>query len=346
MTSFFSPSKYFSPAEDQQKFDQSVDLDLWTYWTPESYTEGSRPKYIAKCPSAIDKNYRFLIEGHQYLYKKSFQYQPPNGTILYDQFWVEIVAYKLGRVLGVHVPPAFVAYRKTGETPSEYEYACLIEWMYNYPAGPKTHMIDGKILLPRIIDQYDVVKGKQHNFIAVDFCSRYFDIPFHIEKWCRILLFDALIGNTDRHHENWQILATVLDKETFTVDISPAFDNGTALGYNIPASKLESKKKEKNLNAYIFHSKATHHMKWQEDDEKPVKHFDLLTKMIDTYPVAKAVFVDILERDIELVFDEIHGLVEFQVHNPLYQLTKSRADFMIALLRARHKEAKQIVGLV
>lgn len=40
-----------------------------------------------------------------------------------------------------------------------------------------------------------------------------------------LLVFDALVGNTDRHHENW---AVVQDSRT----LAPSFDHGASLGFN------------------------------------------------------------------------------------------------------------------
>lgn len=43
-----------------------------------------------------------------------------------------------------------------------------------------------------------------------------------------LLVFDALIGNTDRHHENW---AVVQNSGT----LAPSFDHGASLGFNATA---------------------------------------------------------------------------------------------------------------
>ena len=60
------------------------------------------------------QDYPFLIKGHRYLYKKTFDRKGKDGnppTIFYEQFWIEIIAYKLGRFLGIEVPPTFLACR-------------------------------------------------------------------------------------------------------------------------------------------------------------------------------------------------------------------------------------------
>ncbi len=46
-----------------------------------------------------------------------------------------------------------------------------------------------------------------------------------------LLVFDALVGNTDRHHENW---AVVQDSR----ELAPSFDHGASLGFNANSSQM------------------------------------------------------------------------------------------------------------
>ncbi|MEI6363728.1 MAG: HipA domain-containing protein [Actinomycetes bacterium] len=47
------------------------------------------------------------------------------------------------------------------------------------------------------------------------------------ESFAGYLAFDALIGNTDRHHENWAVLR---DERR----LAPTYDHGASLGFNVP----------------------------------------------------------------------------------------------------------------
>jgi len=84
-----------------QGLDQIVDVGTW----PESemyspYPEGSRVKRLYSCPSP--RTFDWLIEGHKYLFKESSHRYP-------EQFWIEILAYRIGTAMDISVPPAFVA---------------------------------------------------------------------------------------------------------------------------------------------------------------------------------------------------------------------------------------------
>ena len=112
------------------------------------------------------------------------------------------------------------------------------------------------------------------------------------------------------------------------------------MGYEVLADKISVKIRDMDL--YI--SKGRHHLKWHIEDAAQAKHFDLLRLLLDTYPQAKLAMAEILARNIDPVCEDIYGLSRFDVINPAYKLSPERADFMIALLRARHRKATETVG--
>ena len=52
-----------------------------------------------------------------------------------------------------------------------------------------------------------------------------------LARLARYVVFDALIGNTDRHHENWGLkLSFDAEKKTQLVSVAPSFDHASSLG--------------------------------------------------------------------------------------------------------------------
>jgi hypothetical protein len=49
---------------------------------------------------------------------------------------------------------------------------------------------------------------------------------------------DALILNTDRHHENWGLIRTVSPEGKVKHRVAPSFDHASSLGRNEPAEKV------------------------------------------------------------------------------------------------------------
>jgi hypothetical protein len=74
------------------------------------------------------------------------------------------------------------------------------------------------------------------------------------------LVFDALVGNTDRHHQNWGVLIELrprLDQQTPSVafQLAPTFDHGSSLGRELTDEARQRHLKEGTVGRYI--SKAT-----------------------------------------------------------------------------------------
>jgi hypothetical protein len=340
---FQQSSRFYSPAGVQQA-DQVVDISDWSLggdFNP--YAEGTRAKFELRCPA--DVTLPFLIPEHRYLYKKTIQRQNKTtgalGYIHYEQFWVEIVAYKLGQALGVDVPPAFVACRTLPDS-GEKEYACLIEWYYGFPNAPHGMVSRGGELMLFYYDgDYDREKGEQHNFQAVRDSLIELGVTDWLVSLTKILLFDAILGNTDRHQENWEVVSHFDSAAMLVTHLSPAFDNGTALGYQILPEKLTMQMQ--NIATYI--ARGTHHLKWRREDAKQAGHFELLNLLVAEYPETKAVMAKILACDITGLCEDIGQLCRFDIQNPHYCLTQQRAEFMIALLRTRFQKAKETLGL-
>ncbi|MEI7669515.1 MAG: hypothetical protein WCJ33_05495 [Pseudomonadota bacterium] len=246
---FTTHSQFYKHKETEQKPNEAVDVSDWAIGSSFSpYPDGTRAKFEVFCPNVSP--YQFIIPNHRYLFKKTFERK--GGIIFYEQFWIEIIAYKLGRILNIAVPPAFVAFYKE-------EYASLIEWYYNYPKENGGFINRGGDFMSHEIKGYDRKKGKQHNFETItQIFMKSIGVDNWQAKWAEMLLFDAIIGNTDRHQENWEVYSYFLEGGELIAELSPAFDNGTSMGYDIMVNKIESKLA--NLCAYINKRYTSHEM--------------------------------------------------------------------------------------
>lgn len=334
---FATRSQFYKPKETEQKPDEVVDVSGWSIgdsFTP--YPDGTRAKFDVFCSGVAP--YGFLIPNHRYLFKKTFERR--KGIIFYEQFWVEIIAYKLGRVLDIPVPPAFVG---CYQDPNRgLEYASLIEWYYNYPDEAGCLVNRGGDFMSQMIPGYDRKKGRLHNFETI---TKIFTDLIHVQdwqaKWAVILLFDAIIGNTDRHQENWEIYSYFNENSQLIEELSPAFDNGTSMGYDILLEKISGKLA--NLQAYI--NRGTHHMMWSMHDEKHAKHFELLEKLIARFPQTEQAIKTKLRIDISTAFSDILQLTEFEIHDTRYRLTQQRAEFIIKLIDSRYNRLRKMFKL-
>lgn len=244
-----------------------IDISNWRRHREfsEAYPEGARPKRIVLSPK--NPVQEVLKPDWQYMFKLSDPKYP-------EQYWAEIIAYQIALLLEIPVPPAHAAYDSmTGE------YGAISEWFYIpgddvfYAAGHFFH---------REIRNFDKVKGTQHNLLTAQNLNIEFIGERQIFDFWSMLLFDSLIGNTDRHQENWGYLLDLLPlsksvakrkKENYSVRLkfAPWFDNGTSLGHQILPQKF-LKWDQVRLDNFI--KKGTHHFRYAPDNLVQVGHLD------------------------------------------------------------------------
>lgn len=309
-----------------QKSHQVIDITLWRGNEEiKPYEEGAREKNIITYPS--NAPFPFLIPEHGYMFKQSNPRYP-------TQFWIEILAYRLGCLMDVQVPPAFLGI----DTRREIAGA-VIEWFYDYPGESREEYIPGGDLFQKINPEYDRKKGKQHNLIDLIKIIEGRDLAQNWqEAWAKMFCFDALIGNTDRHQDNWGIL------HYRTGDyFSPAFDNGTAMGHEIIDRKIAAKLG--NLEKYVWASKATHHMKWYREDEKKIRHIDFLKQLAGQFPKMKEYMHRCLNFSPESFEQEVYNLLDLSntLLEPYVKLNSERANFIIKLIEHRQEKILEIL---
>lgn len=202
---------------------QLYDISRW-HELPSSQTEGTRDK--RKILSSYD--------GTPYYFKTSFS----RGERDYKtEFWSEVIASRIGALCGFNVLRYDVAVINTEQ---EQLIGCI----------SKSLFVEG---------QEDMISG--YNLIVQytpDFCERYKERGYHslplildtlkahdiahvfdsvLDMW----LFDAIIGNGDRHSENW---AVIRDKrpdsqgKDWSVWLAPIYDSGSSLGRELTEERI------------------------------------------------------------------------------------------------------------
>ena len=196
-------------------------------WKPLSTEQmGTKPKFWCLSP-----------DGERYLFKESRSHA--------GEHWSEKIASEIAGWMGLpHAEIELATYRGKLGTISRHFLAerpgaslihgneLLLEQDPTYPAG-SPNFRTAQHTLNRIIgvlDQRDVR-------VPRDFpdCAR---IRNGADLFVGYLLLDALIGNTDRHHENW---AVVRDIETRLLELAPTFDHASSLGRELTDQRRESK---------------------------------------------------------------------------------------------------------
>lgn len=253
------------------------------------------------------------------------------------QFWCEIIAYRLGCVIGVTVPPAHIGLSKTYEE-GEDTYAALIEWFYDDKVDG--YWSGGQLMVAHIED-FDRSRGEKHNFKTIR--EAFDDSESILNNWAKVLTFDTLAGNLDRHQDNWGF---IVKESKIKIDItsSPAFDNGTALGYEILENNLSQFNDTKKLERYLRHKKARHHMKWSLEDNKEYTFFEFMRKLAVEFPNTKPIIAKHLSFSLDQVEEVLVPLVD-AVESPSHKLSQERLDFTLKLITGRKRILEEALDL-
>ena len=154
-------------------------------------TKGTRNKCIVIEPDS----------GIEYYFKTSIC----KGAMDYKtEFWSEIIASKVGQTLGFNVLDYNIAKHKD-------EVGCLSMSMIK----DGECLTEGISLLTGFDNTYrpsDKESYSQYTFHFIEEAISSFGLSKNIDDIIRTIIFDALIGNSDRHQENWGFITPFQEK--------------------------------------------------------------------------------------------------------------------------------------
>lgn len=181
-----------------------------TNWNEQSWwnTGGTRDKKIYLSPE----------DGDLYYFKQSFKKGQRNYI---HEFWSEIIASEIGVMLSLDILIYDIAVR--GEV-----VGCISKSMIN---SASEELVEGGKYLQAFDNTFNPENIKlrhQYNFELITNSLIAFKKEKHLQDLITTIVFDALIGNSDRHQENWAIInvhsilsesVTQIEKDIETGDI-------------------------------------------------------------------------------------------------------------------------------
>tara|TARA_R100001132_G_C3271939_1_gene94028 strand:+ start:1202 stop:2155 length:954 start_codon:yes stop_codon:yes gene_type:complete len=308
----------------RQQSNEIVDVTDWPV-DPENpyYPEGKQPKRLLISPG--EPSQPFLLPDHKYLFKTPSGWQE-------RQVWSELIAYELSRIVDLDVPPCFLAVdHRTGET------GVLVEFFYGYAGEAQMRFIPGSDPTHALLKHgYDRRRGRPHLVRQNLTLSRALGIDRPREWWARAFLFDALIGNVDRHPDNWGFLVRPTAGRNFTSQMAPLFDNGSSLSYGETDEHLG---RLTDLDAYI--RRGRHHCGWQGSDSKGARHLELCEMYLTSYkPTGN--LMDFVIRFTDDAISEV--LLWCGAFDSSIEFSELRANFLRSLLIRRRNHLAALCG--
>ena len=123
------------------------------------------------------------------------------------------------------------------------------------------------------------------------------------------------------------------------MDLSPAFDNGSSLGYNYPEARTAKLCHDKNwLSAYA--AKGTHHLRIEPDGDK-FRHDELIRVLIEKRPEFRQIAEKIISFDMEQFRKMLNDLTLFDVP---FMFLPDRAEFTARIVAAKRNLLEQAIG--
>jgi len=275
---------------------------------------GSKPKRMLTCP--LQPGQEGLIPGHSYLFKTAADWR-------IHQIWSEAIAYQLGTLVGLNVPRCFIA-----EDETTGELGALIEFFFGYPGEQVTwRLAHGSDLLN--LFGKDRTSDRPHSARTNIRLCRMLGVTDAPTWWGEVFTFDALIGNTDRHPENWGFLLATTPEGGGSVEMAPVYDNGTSFGYEIQQQRLGNMR-DVALHRYV--ERGTHHCGWDDADGGSIQFAALCGRLAQSHPEALQAMRRVLEFTDEQLEAVLNQCTTLQVES---MFTPERAEFVARLVKAR-----------
>lgn len=147
-----------------------------------------------------------------------------------------------------------------------------------------------------------------------------------VDLFLGYLLLDAVIGNTDRHHENWGVLVSL--GEPKGVELAPTFDHASSMGRELTEEGrqrlLEGKGYKANIESYAMKAKSAIYI--DNSAGKPLSTFNAFVEFSKHASKAKKVWLDKLTTIEDDIFNECIIKV------PKQFLSKTSKEFVYQLL--------------
>ena len=243
--------------------------------------------------------------------KRKFWYRTPDGGRWLFKFnrpahgedWAEKIACEIAELLGL---PHAVADLASCENQSGVAVRDFV------PEGFR--LVHGNELLVELVDpaypRDQNFKVRQHNlpnvFHVLQTASVALPSAIHLPAGVNsaagllagYLLLDALISNTDRHHENWAILERRAAKDQPRVaELAPTFDHASSLGRNEPDEKrqlrLDGRDTQYTVSTYL--AKAPSRIYASDADERPLSPLDAFAGASRVVPAAARAWLAALD---------------------------------------------------
>lgn len=255
---------------------------------------------------------------------------PVTGHTTYEHI-SEHLAHQIGNIVGV--PTANV---EIGEYDSRIGSMSYLVNGSNEELREGAWFLLGKHPFYDLNTLQDTATGKYYSIEHIfEITSNEFIRGF----WIDMMLFDFLIGNRDRHQNNWAFLLPIEDKEKTVIRVRPCplYDNGSSLCCYINDSQIdEYLGKDRNRIFSLVDSKSRSIIRIDPTTKKQPLHSEVVRYLTNNYPSA----IETTERFITSLNKQ--RIVELIYAYPDDLLPQTRKKLIILFLEEKVKLLRKI----
>lgn len=136
-----------------------------------------------------------------------------------------------------------------------------------------------------------------------------------ISEILKIMIFDCLIGNSDRHHSNWGVSPYIKNsngERYLRLKLCPLYDNGSSLCAYENENDIEIFFKDKMKFEALINTKSKSAIGWE--NERHIKHFELLRKLKENkyalvIPYIKKIENNVNETNIDKILNQFESSI-------------------------------------
>lgn len=305
-------------------------INVSNWETAEFSTKGTRDKGTVVCPT--DNCYYFI----------KFPMKRENRDYS-TETWSEIIVYEVGKLLGFNV--------------LEYNFAlmngragCISKNMVN----PDETLVEGDSILVGYDNSYSPEDKSMYNKYTFSFVMsalEYCDLKEYQADFIKMLVLDAVFGNSDRHQSNWGFIEHfVLDDRKIKVEkrFSPIYDSGCCLGREFSEEQILTYLSDHNkFTKYI--RKGVAELRTDDNPDKKKSHYDLLSFILKHPQWAKYLKV-VIENVVSNYNKQEVADIIYSIDNPLpedirqiHGISENRKSFITKVIDARINRLKELL---
>ena len=208
-------------------------------------------------------------------------------------------------------------------------------------AETEEQLAHGNQLLVRWIDGYDGKKRFGQTDHTLDNILEVMENAFERSECKRrakmriaeYLVLDALVGNTDRHHENWGLLTRRVN-DHFEDTVAPSYDHASSLGRELLDSRRVSLLSNRSVARYVERGRGAVYL--SGDASRALSPLELVRRASDAYPEA---LQPVLRRIKSLQDGTLTDVVDGVPHD---WMSRPARDFAVTMLCYTVKELRRL----